>query len=68
MFGDFLSVLEFLNSFSDILRLNDSYPAGLHFKDLETALCETEILDGAFYDILSFMLVRCSVAERCVCN
>merc|ERR1719318_1737427 len=56
--GDFLSILEFLHSFSDILEVKDSYPGtGVTFAELESALIETEAVDGAFYDIVSFMLV-----------
>eukprot|EP00092_Neocalanus_flemingeri_P010571 GFUD01011387.1.p1 GENE.GFUD01011387.1~~GFUD01011387.1.p1 ORF type:complete len:1574 (+),score=621.92 GFUD01011387.1:101-4822(+) len=56
--GDFLALLEFLHSFSDILEVKDSYPGtGVTFPELESALVETEALDGAFYDIVSFMLV-----------
>merc|ERR1712079_955941 len=56
--GDFLSILEFLNSFSDILEVKDSYPGtGVTFAELESALVETEAVDGSFYDIVSFMLV-----------
>lgn len=56
--GDFLSILEFLHSFSDILEVKDSYPGtGVTFAELESALVETEAVDGSFYDIVSFMLV-----------
>merc|ERR1712130_956333 len=56
--GDFISILEFLHSFSDILEVKDSYPGtGVTFAELESALVETETVDGAFYDIVSFMLV-----------
>jgi len=56
--GDFISILEFLHSFSDILEVKDSYPGtGVTFTELESALVETEAVDGAFYDIVSFMLV-----------
>lgn len=56
--GDFLSIMEFLHSFSDILEVKDSYPGtGVTFAELESALVETEAPDGAFYDIVSFMLV-----------
>ena len=56
--GDFIALLEFLNSFSTILEVKDSYPgSGVTFEELETALMETESFDGSFYDIMSFMLV-----------
>merc|ERR1712013_621756 len=56
--GDFISILEFLHSFSEILEVKDSYPGtGVTFAELESALVETEAVDGAFYDIISFMLV-----------
>ena len=35
----------------------DTYPGGLTFAELETALTEKEVPDGAFFDILSFMLI-----------
>jgi len=58
LLGDFLAILEFLHSFSTILELKDSYPGtGVTFLELESALVETEAMDGAFYDIVSFMLV-----------
>merc|ERR1712025_250161 len=57
LLGDFFSVLEFLHSFSAILELKDIYPHGVTFAELESALVETETVDGAFYDIVSFMLV-----------
>merc|ERR1712013_283314 len=58
LFGDFISILEFLHSFSEILEVKDSYPGtGVTFAELESALVETEAVDGAFYDIISFMLV-----------
>ena len=57
LLGDFFSVLEFLHSFSSILELKDSYPQGVTFSDLESALVETESMDGAFYDIVHFMLI-----------
>jgi len=56
--GDFLALLEFLHSFSTILEVKDSYPStGVTFAELESALVETEAPDGAYYDIVSFMLV-----------
>merc|ERR1712106_199405 len=58
MGGDFVALLEFLKSFSDILEVKDSYPgSGITFQELEKALTETESPDGALYDIVSFMLV-----------
>ena len=57
LLGDFLSLLEFLHSFSSILELKDNYPYGVTFSELESALVETETVDGGFHDILSFMLV-----------
>ena len=50
-------MLEFLHSFSSILELKDNYPHGVTFTELESALVETETVDGGFHDILSFMLV-----------
>merc|ERR1719193_1757273 len=56
--GDVFSLLEFINSFSEILEVKDSYPGqGVTFQELEKALTETETCEGAFFDILSFMLV-----------
>jgi len=57
MFGEFMSILEFLNSFTDTLALKDNYPGGLTFAELEDALTEKEVPDGSFFDILSFMLI-----------
>jgi len=58
LIGDFLSILEFLNSFSEILEVKDTYPgSGVTFQEFEKALTETETLDGSFFDIMSFMLV-----------
>ena len=57
LLGDFFSLLEFLHSFSSILELKDNYPHGVTFNELESALVETETVDGGFHDILSFMLV-----------
>lgn len=57
LLGDFFAVLEFLHSFSTILELKDTYPHGVTFAELESALVETECVDGALYDILHFMLV-----------
>ena len=56
--GDVFSLLEFINSFSEILEVKDSYPGqGVTFQELEKALTESETCEGAFFDILSFMLV-----------
>merc|ERR1711899_703883 len=56
--GDVFSLLEFINSFSEILEVKDSYPGqGVTFQEFEKALTETETCEGAFFDILSFMLV-----------
>ena len=58
MTGEFLSILEFTHSFSEILELKDSYPGqGVTFQELEKALTETDTCDGAFFDLLTFMLV-----------
>lgn len=56
--GEVLAILEFIHSFAEILEVKDSYPGqGVTFQELEKALTETETADGAFFDILSFMLV-----------
>ena len=38
-------------------QLNNSYPGGLTFAELEATLSERESPDGALFDILTFMLV-----------
>jgi hypothetical protein len=43
LFGDFISVLEFLTTFKDVLSVRDFFPQGVHFDTLERALVEQEI-------------------------
>ncbi len=40
-----------------MFQLKNSYPGGLTFAELESALAEKESPDGALFDILTFMLV-----------
>ena len=56
LFGDFLGLLEFFNSFSGVLETNDTFSHGVTFKILEKALGQSDSPKGGFYEILRFML------------
>merc|ERR1712226_1090273 len=56
LFGDFVTLLEFFHGFSDILETHDSFPNGITFELLETAIVNKDEPGGALFDILSFML------------
>ena len=56
LFGDFLTLLEFVNSFTDLLETKNSFPNGLTFQVLEEALTDQETIGGPLYDVLSFFL------------
>lgn len=43
LFGDFVCLLEFINSFSDVLELTDVYPQGITFEMLENAMVTKEV-------------------------
>ena len=56
LFGDFLVLLEFVNSFSELLETKDSFPHGLTFDILEEALTDSEAMNGSLFDVLAFLL------------
>ena len=56
LFGEFVTLLEFFHGFSDILETHDSFPNGITFELLETAIVNKDEPGGALFDILSFML------------
>ena len=57
LFGDFLGLLEFFNSFAGVLETNDTFSHGVTFKILEKALGQSDSpTKGGFYEILRFML------------
>ena len=45
-FGDFISLLEFINTFSDLLELSDVYPYGISFEMLENGVVAKEVAGG----------------------
>uniref|UniRef100_A0A2P2HYB3 Bromodomain adjacent to zinc finger domain protein 1A n=1 Tax=Hirondellea gigas TaxID=1518452 RepID=A0A2P2HYB3_9CRUS len=55
LFGEFLSLLEFLHSFSEVLELTDVYPYGISFEMLENALVTKEVA-GVFNDVVQLLL------------
>lgn len=54
-FGDFVQILEFMNTFSEILSINDKFPHGLTMDLLERALLVREV-NGPLTDILQVLL------------
>jgi len=56
LFGNFTTLLEFFHGFSDILETLDSFPNGVTYELLESALVSKVEPGGALFDILSFML------------
>lgn len=56
LFGDFLSLLEFFHGFSDVLVTKDTFPDGVTFDILESALTHSDSVGGPLYDILRFLL------------
>ena len=56
LFGDFLTLMEFIHNFSDLLETTDSFPQGVTFEILEQALTDDETIGGALHDVLSFLL------------
>eukprot|EP00096_Caligus_rogercresseyi_P009103 TRINITY_DN3029_c0_g1_i3.p1 TRINITY_DN3029_c0_g1~~TRINITY_DN3029_c0_g1_i3.p1 ORF type:complete len:1517 (+),score=584.82 TRINITY_DN3029_c0_g1_i3:77-4552(+) len=56
LFGDFLMLLEFYSGFSEVLETNDSFPNGITFDILESALCTGDSMSSDLTDILSFTL------------
>lgn len=57
-FGDFLTLLEFLKSFSELLEVENTFPNGISFDMLEKALTDQDSTEGPFYDLLSFLLTN----------
>jgi len=55
VFGEFLSLLEFINGFSEVLELKDVYPSGITLEMLETGVSTREIA-GVFNDVLQLLL------------
>ena len=56
LFGDFLTLLEFFHSFSNILECEDTFSEGITFELLEKALTDTDTPRGALFELLKFML------------
>ena len=56
LFGDFLTLLEFFHSFSNILECEDTFSDGITFELLEKALTDTDTPRGALFELLKFML------------
>ncbi|KAB7493629.1 Bromodomain adjacent to zinc finger domain protein 1A [Armadillidium nasatum] len=54
-FGDFLMILDFVNSFANILELGDVYPDGITFEMLEQAFVTKEVA-GVFNDVVQLLL------------
>jgi len=55
LFGDFLTLLEFFECFSDVLEVKDFFGSGITFEILERALTESESRTECF-EVVSFML------------
>ena len=56
LFGDFLSLLEFYSSFTELMEVKDSFPNGITFDMLESALKQVDTPGGALFEIISFTL------------
>ncbi|XP_050735589.1 bromodomain adjacent to zinc finger domain protein 1A-like isoform X2 [Eriocheir sinensis] len=54
-FSQFMTVLEFVNIFWEVLELKDVYPQGITFEMLESALVEKEVA-GVYSDLLQLLL------------
>lgn len=54
-FGDFVHILEFLHTFSELLSINDKFPQGVTMSILERALIQREA-NGPLSDILQVLL------------
>uniref|UniRef100_A0A2M4A8W2 Bromodomain adjacent to zinc finger domain protein 1A n=1 Tax=Anopheles triannulatus TaxID=58253 RepID=A0A2M4A8W2_9DIPT len=54
-FSDFVFILEFMNSFSDLLSIRNKFPNGLTMELLERALLQREV-NGPLGDILQVLL------------
>ncbi|XP_076350860.1 bromodomain adjacent to zinc finger domain protein 1A-like isoform X2 [Tachypleus tridentatus] len=54
-FGDAVMILEFLNSFGELLEMKDFFPQGFTLEHLEKALLETDI-EGPLNDLIQMLL------------
>lgn len=54
-FGDFIHILEFLHTFSELLSIKDKFPQGVTMPVLERALIHKEV-NGPLSDILQVLL------------
>lgn len=62
-FGDFISILEFVHSFSDVLSIKDTFPNGITMEILERALLLREY-SGPLTDIFQVLLSTIFVLQR----
>ena len=57
LFGDFLTLLQFFDSFAEVLEVKDSFGNnGISFDILESALVDRDAVGGPLYEVLSFLL------------
>jgi bromodomain adjacent to zinc finger domain protein 1A len=56
LFGDFLSLLEFFSSFQELMEVKDSFPNGITYDVLESALRPVDSPGGTLFDLLNFAL------------
>ena len=56
LFGGFLSLLEFYGSFTELMEVKDSFPSGITFDVLESALRPVDSPGGTLFDLLNFTL------------
>ena len=54
--GDFLSLLEFFSSFQELMEVKDSFPNGITYDVLESALRPVDSPGGTLFDLLNFAL------------
>lgn len=54
-FADFIKILEFLHSFTEVLSISDKFPYGINIETLERALVMKEV-NGPLSDILQVLL------------
>lgn len=62
-FGDFVSILEFMHSFCDVLSIKDTFPNGITMEILERALLLREY-SGPLTDIFQVLLSTIFVLQR----
>lgn len=65
-FSDFMTVLEFVNIFWEILELKDVYPQGITFEMLESALVEKEVAGERF--LVTVILVMGVADSSVICK